>query len=189
MSVVRAIGIGLACVTLLGCPKKENPDAKADAGAGAGAGASASAGASADAGATADSGTGTTSAKAGASFAGKYVVSAGTMYVPAAKDYASVKFKNDESKLLGDGELTLAIDAAGRVSGSTEGGPLGSAIIEGSSDGPALAATVRRKDPTDEGLTGTLVATVAGDKLEGTMKLAEFNAAVVRVATFTATKK
>ena len=163
----RAVVIGLACLVLAGCPKKDN--AEADAGA--------KADASAEAGTT------------GASFAGKYVVSVGTMYVPAEKDWASVKFKNDDSKLLGEGSVTLAIDEAGRVSGSTEGGPLGAAVIEGKRDGQTLAATIRRKDLADDGLTGTLVATVAGDKLEGTMKLAEFNAAVVRVGTLTATKK
>ena len=175
----RAVVIGLACLVLAGCPKKDN--AEADAGAKADASAEADAGAKADASAEA----GTT----GASFAGKYVVSVGTMYVPAEKDWASVKFKNDDSKLLGEGSVTLAIDEAGRVSGSTEGGPLGAAVIEGKRDGQTLAATIRRKDLADDGLTGTLVATVAGDKLEGTMKLAEFNAAVVRVGTLTATKK
>ena len=68
-------------------------------------------------------------------------------------------------------------------------GPLGAAVIEGKSDGDNLAATVRRKDPSDDGLTGTLQAKVAGDKVDGTMKLAEFNAAVVRTATFSVTKK
>ena len=179
--VAGAVVIGLACVVLVGCPKK--PEGSADAGAGAGTRLSA------DAAGVADSGTGTGTGTGTGAFAGKYVVSAGTMYVPAEKDWASVKFKNDEAKLLGEGELTLAIDGTGRVSGSTEGGPLGAGILEGSSDGKTLAATLRRKDPSDNGLTGTLVATIVGDALDGTMKLAEFNAAVVRVATFTAKKK
>ena len=57
-------------------------------------------------------------------------------------------------------------------------------MLDGTSDGTTLTATVRRKDPADEGLTGTLEAKVAGDTVEGTMKLAESNAAVVRVAKF-----
>lgn len=129
-------------------------------------------------------------AKAGAaaSYAGKYAVSAGTMYVPAEKDWASVKFKNDDTKHLGDGEIKIAIDPSGRVSGGTEAGPLGASVIDGLSEGGILTATIRRKDPTDDGLTGTLVAKIAGDAIEGTMKLAEFNAAVVRTATLTAKK-
>ena len=182
---VRTVVIGLACVALLGCPKKENADPKEDASAKAEPDAKADASVTAAAAADASTGPG---AKAGASFAGKYTVSAGTMYVPAEKDWASVKFKNDETKLLGEGVMKLAIDPSGRVAGTTEGGPLGEALIDGSSDGQTLSATVRRKDPKDDGLTGTLVAKLAGDKLDGTMNLAEFNAAVVRTATFAATK-
>jgi hypothetical protein len=182
MSVHRAIVIGLALVGLVGCPKKKDePLVKAEASATATAEADASANLAPDSGAT--------RGPAGASFGGKYAVTAGTMYVPAEKDWSSVKFKNDDSKLLGDGELTLAIDATGGVSGTTEGGPLGAALLGGTSDGQTLTATIRRKDPSDDGLTGTLLAKVTGDKIEGTMKLAEFNAAVVRVGTFTATKK
>ncbi|MDB5218972.1 MAG: hypothetical protein JWO86_6899 [Myxococcaceae bacterium] len=122
-------------------------------------------------------------------YAGKYTVSAGKMYVPDQKDWSSVKFKNDETKMLGDGEITLSVDGAGRVSGSTEAGPLGASVLEGTSDGTTLTATVRRKDPSDEGLTGTLVAKIAGDALDGTMKLAESNAAVVREAKLEAKAK
>jgi hypothetical protein len=122
-------------------------------------------------------------------YAGKYSVAMGRMYVPDQKDWSAVKFKNDETKLLGEGEITLAVDGAGRVSGSTEAGPLGASILDGTSDGTSLTATVRRKDPTDEGLTGTLVAKIAGDALDGTMKLAESNAAVVREAKLEAKAK
>jgi hypothetical protein len=122
-------------------------------------------------------------------YAGKYTVSAGKMYVPEQKDWSSVKFKNDETKMLGDGEITLSVDGAGRVSGSTEAGPLGASVLDGTSDGTTLTATVRRKDPSDEGLTGTLVAKIAGDALDGTMKLAESNAAVVREAKLEAKAK
>jgi hypothetical protein len=111
------------------------------------------------------------------------------MYVPAEKDWASVKFKNDEAKMLGDGDMTIVIDPSGRVSGGTEAGPLGASVLDGTSEGGKVTATLRRKDPTDEGLTGTLVATISGDALAGTMNLAESNAAVVRVAKLDAKKK
>lgn len=181
---VRAIVIGLTCVGLLGCPKKEDPGVKAEGDAGPTVAASATPEAGTDAGAGATTGT-----TKGGAFTGKYTVSAATMYVPAEKDWASVKFKNDDSKLLGDGELTLTIDGSGRVSGSSEAGPLSGAVFDGTSDGATLTATIRRKDPKDNGLTGTLVAKISGDKVEGTMNLAEFNAAVVRAGTFSATKK
>lgn len=123
-----------------------------------------------------------------ASFAAKYTMTAGTMYVPKEKDWSAVKFKNDESKMLGEGTFNLAIDAGGTVSGTSEGGALGAAIIDGKVDGDRITATIRRKDPSDEGLTGTLLAKREGDKLDGAMKLAESNAAVVREANFTAQK-
>jgi hypothetical protein len=137
-----------------------------------------------DAGGTAAS----SGAAAGAKFTVTYTVKPAAIYVPAHKDWASVKQKTDTEKLLGDGTLSLSVDAAGRVAGESTGGPLGTAILDGILDGAILSATVRRKDPKDEGLTGTLVATITADKLEGSMKLSEFNAAVVREATVTGKK-
>jgi hypothetical protein len=122
----------------------------------------------------------------GMTFSAQYTLSPGTMYVPAQKDWAAVKFKNDETKLLEGGSLSLNVDASGHVSGVSEGGALGAAVVEGQRDGKTIFATVRRKDPADLGLTGTLLATVEGSNLTGEMKLAEYNAAVVRVAKVTA---
>lgn len=179
-----------ACLLVLAaaCKKSELTDedraAKTSAAAAAEAGTTAATTDAGDAGHEAG-----TSAGAAKSFAGTYTVSAGSMYVPENKDWASVKFKNDESKMLGEGALAIAIDASGRVSGGTEAGPLGASILDGKSDGTTLTATVRRKDPSDEGLTGTLQAKVAGDTIEGTMNLAESNAAVVRFVRFQAKKK
>jgi hypothetical protein len=184
----------LACMLLLlagaaGCKKSEvTEEERAAKAAAAASAAAASHPAAADADAGADGGAGKAAGKTSA-FTGKYTVSAGSMYVPAQKDWSAVKFKNDESKMLGDGEITLTIDPTGRVSGGTEAGPLGASVIDGASDGTTLTATIRRKDPTDEGLTGTLVAKIAGDALDGTMNLAESNAAVVRVAKVDAKKK
>jgi hypothetical protein len=122
-------------------------------------------------------------------FSGKYTVTAGSMYVPKEKEYASVKFKNDETAMLGEGELTVTIAPGGRVAGTTESGPLGAAVLDGYSDKGTVSAVIRRKNVADQGLTGTLLATVTGDALDGTMNLAESNAAVVRVARLVATKK
>ena len=180
---MRAAAIAVCCVVMVGCPKSGSGGEDAapkPVSAEGGAVASGEAGAGGDGG----SGTGT-----GKSYAGKYSVAVGAMYVPEHKDWASVKFKNDDSKMLGDGEIKLEVDANGRVSGGTEGGPLGASVFDGTSDGTTLTATIRRKDPADEGLTGTLDAKVSGDAIEGTMKLAESNAAVVRVGKLDAKKK
>ncbi|MDB4936020.1 MAG: hypothetical protein JWP87_2992 [Labilithrix sp.] len=177
--------LAIACLLLAACSKSSPPAPAAADDAAVRTTPSTSASTNADAGATA------AAAPAGkaSSFAGKYTVTAGTMYVPEHKDWSSVKFKNDDSKMLGDGEISIAIDPSGRVSGGTEAGPLGASLIDGTSDGTTLTGTIRRKDPTDDGLTGTLVAKIAGDAIDGTMNLAESNAAVVRVAKLVAKKK
>jgi len=183
-AIVACVG----CLAVMGCSKSSAPAAgddagKANPGTGTGESATDGGGASAEGGAAKAAKTGTT-----ASFVGKYVVTVGTMYVPAEKDWASVKFKNDDSKLLGDGEMTIVIDPSGRVSGGTEAGPLGASVLDGTSENGRVTGTIRRKDPSDEGLTGTLDATLTGDVLTGTMKLAESNAAVVREAKLEAKK-
>ena len=86
------------------------------------------------------------------------------------------------------GDLTLDVDGT-KVTGTSEGGALGAAVIDGTTDGTTLTANVRRKDPADQGLMGTIIAKVAGDKVEGTMRLSDANAAAVREATFSAAKK
>jgi hypothetical protein len=188
------VGIGLG-VVLAGCPKKDEP---ADAQAAGSASASpyaqanatvASGGEAGTAGEGGAAGAAKGSSGAGASFHGKYTLKPSTMYIPDDKDWKGVKFKNDESKHVGDGDITIDIDPSGRVSGSSEGGALGAAIIDGSRDGADVTATIRRKDPADEGLMGTLVGKIAGDKLEGTMRLSDANASSVREASFAIAKK
>jgi hypothetical protein len=120
----------------------------------------------------------------------KYSLAPATMYVPSSKDWKSVKFKNDTEKYVGDGTLSLTAQPDGRVTGESSGPPLGDALFAGElADGGALSATVRRKDPADQGLTGTLTGKVSGDTLEGEMKLAESNAAVVREGKLSGVKK
>lgn len=185
----RTLSIALAVGLLgsVGCSKKDpTPDPS-----GASSASSTVAVTAADAaGATkADASTvPTTAAGAKASYHGAYSLKPAGMYVPEHKDWSNVKFKNDESKLTGDGDLTLDIDGS-KVTGTSEGGAIGAAIIEGTSDGSTLTANIRRKDTADQGLMGTLVAKVAGDKVEGTMRLSDANAAAVREATFSAAKK
>jgi hypothetical protein len=180
--VIRAWAASLVVVLALGCGKKATTDGPPAASGSAAPRASAAAsGASAAASSAAPTKT--------AEWAVTYKTTAGTLYIPDAKDWASAKFKNDESKYLGEGTLSLAVDSAGVVTGSSEGGPLGATVIQGFVDKGVLSATVRRKTPSDDGLTGTIIARTSDDKLEGSMKLAEANAAVVRDGTITAKRK
>ena len=114
----------------------------------------------------------------------KYTLTVGTMHAPEMKS-----FKNEETKFLGDGTLTLNVDESGKVTGTSEGEPLGSALIDGQLEGDTLNGMVRRKDPADFGLVGSLTSTVKGGTLEGEMHLSEANAAVVRLGKITGTRK
>jgi hypothetical protein len=172
----------VASPALAGCPKSTT-DAATDAAAPPPA---ASTAAQDAAGAGDASATAARPAGAATSWSVSYTVTTAPLYIPEHKDWSGTKqFKSDESKHVGEGKLSLTVDPTGRVSGTSEGGPLGNAILDGSVEGSAVHATVRRKDPTDDGLTGTLIGTLSGDKLEGTMKLAEANAAFVREAKLT----
>jgi hypothetical protein len=118
---------------------------------------------------------------AGAAWAGTYSLAAGTLSIPTEnKDYKGVKqAKDDPSKMMGDGKLELTVDANGKVLGTIEG-PAGPAVIDGNVVGDELRGQVRRKDPKDDGLTGTLSAKMAGDSADGTLSLAVANAEIVR---------
>ena len=177
--MIRQISLA-ALVVLAGCSKKEDPPAPTPA---ADAMASAST-------APAASASGAAPGKnASRTFSGKYTIAPATMYIPSTKDWSSAKFKNDESKMLGDGELSLAIDGDGVVTGTTDGGPLGASTLTGKSEGDTVTASVRRKDVKDDGLSGTLLAKLAGDKLDGTMNLSDGQSVAVRAGTFSLAKK
>lgn len=188
----QTLSIALAIV-LVGCGKKDpSPDPSAAGSASSTASSTVAVTAADAAGATkADASavpTTTTRAGAKASYHGAYSLKPAGMYVPDHKDWSNVKFKNDESKLTGDGDLTLDVDGT-KVTGTSEGGALGAAVIDGTTDGTTLTANLRRKDPADQGLMGTIIAKIAGDKVEGTMRLSDANAAAVREATFNIAKK
>lgn len=127
---------------------------------------------------------------AGAAWSGSYTLAPATLSIPTEnKDYAGVKqFKDDPSKHMGDGKIDLNVDGSGKVSGTVEGGA-GPAIIDGTVVGEEIRGTVRRKDPKDDGLTGTITAKIAGDAAEGKLALSEANAAVVREAKVILKKK
>ena len=72
---------------------------------------------------------------------------------------------------------------------SYTGAKSGPAVIDGSVIGDEIRGTVRRKDPKDDGLTGTITAKIAGDSAEGKPNLSEANAAIVREANTVLKKK
>lgn len=116
-----------------------------------------------------------------ASYEGSYSVAPGSYYIPQSKDYAKVKqAKDDPAKHVGEGTLTLLVDADGKVTGTVDSGPAAPGVIEGSVVDGEIRGFIRRKDPNDGGLTGTFIAMTSGDTASGKLSLAEANAAIVR---------
>jgi hypothetical protein len=180
----RAIAITAAMAALLltnaGCPKKGGGNATPDASAAA-PGSGAPAASAAGAGSAAASASAPARAGDAASYAGSYTLAPAALHIPESKDYAHVKqAKDDPSKFIGAGTLSLTVGADGRVSGEIDSGPASPSEIDGSLVDGEIRGVVRRKAPSDHGLTGTIVAKIAGDHGDGTVSLAEANAAILR---------
>jgi hypothetical protein len=123
-------------------------------------------------------------AAAPSSWTGTYKSAAGTLYIPS--DWKNVRWSGSDSQAgLGDGAMTLQIDAAtGRVLGTVEG-PLGPAVVDGVVRDGKMTASILRKVPSDRGFSGTLLGSVERDVAEGSMNLSSAEANAVRSATFT----
>jgi hypothetical protein len=120
------------------------------------------------------------------SWRGKYTTTPASLVVP--KDWSKTHWSSaDTTTGVGDGTLQLSVDpATHRVTGSLDG-VVGAAVVEGFVGADGLTASVRRKDPTDKGLAGTLLAAIATDKVTGTLTLASGDGATLRSGTFTLT--
>ena len=116
---------------------------------------------------------------------GTYKSATGTLYVPQEAAWKGVRWSaTDSTSGVGEGTLTLTVEGGtGRVAGVVDG-PLGPAIVNGLALLGKLTAAITRKDPTDKGFTGTLVATVAGDKTTGMLNVSPGEGGSVRSASF-----
>lgn len=183
-------------LVLTGCPKDDAP--KTDDAAPVASSSISPQGSAAPPASGAASGSASASASAApasaapaASYEGKYTATPGTLHIPSDnKDYTGVKqAKDDGTKMVGDGTMTLAVDGNGRVTGTFENGPAQGSVVDGSVSDGKIAGTVRVKNAADDGLHGSLVGKMTGDAIEGTMTLADHNASVLRDVKFTAKKK
>jgi hypothetical protein len=118
------------------------------------------------------------------SWRGTYKSAASTLAAPP--DSKRTHWSDSQSTAgIGDGALALTVvGATGQVTGTVDG-PLGPATVDGVITDGKLAATLRRKDPTDQGFTGTVLGSIAGDHLEGTMNATLGLAGALRTAAFT----
>ena len=172
----------LVLLTLTACSKNVDTDAPSRSSAPSG---SVVATASAAPKAAA-SGSAATAASSGAAYAGTYSLTPAAFYIPDTSGWNGVKqVKDDPAKDMGDGAFSLAVDPTGKVTGAIHSGPASPAVIDGQLVGDEIRGNIRRKTPSDDGLTGTIVATPAG---EGKMALADANSAIVREAKLTLKK-
>lgn len=119
---------------------------------------------------------------------GTYQAKASTLYLPDTPEMKRVKWRGDEATAgLGAGDLSLTFDPDGRVHGESKGA-LGTLAVEGRVDGERVAATLRPMNAED-GFTGTLEGTKKGNALGGLMNLTDYNAGLLRAATFALTAK
>jgi hypothetical protein len=123
-------------------------------------------------------------------FEGKYTAAAGSLYVPDASDYAGFKFRGEDAATsLGEGTLSLVVDdKTGQVTGTGDGA-FGPIVVSGARNGDTVTFSFWRKDPSDQGPTGTGQATVSGDRIEGSLRASPATANVLREAPFTLSKK
>jgi hypothetical protein len=115
---------------------------------------------------------------------GSYKSAQGALYIPA--DWKDVHWKVKETDTgIGDGAVSMRVDGlTGRASGALEG-PLGPATLEGVVSDGKVTAQITPKDPPDGGFAGTLVGSLANDRMEGTMNVSSGFAGAIRTATFT----
>jgi hypothetical protein len=115
---------------------------------------------------------------------GSYKTAPGTLTVPP--DLSKTHWSSSDTTTgVGDGTMLLTVDpATHRVTGTLDGA-IGAAVVDGLLGDAQLSASVRRRDPTDKGLAGTLLATVSADKITGTLTLASGDGATLRTGTFT----
>lgn len=121
------------------------------------------------------------------SWTGTYKTTPSLLAIPSAfaKTYRPA---SDTTTGVGDGTMQLTVDpATHRVTGTLDGA-IGPAVVDGVLGEGQLSGSVRRKDATDKGLAGTLLATIASDKMTGTLTLASGDGNTLRTGTFTLTR-
>lgn len=163
---MRSALLGLAFVVVLGCDKP-----KTDAGPAASVASSAPSASAAPKVPSND-------------WKGTYTAERSGYFLPDGGEYNGVKFRGDDAgDALGDGTLSLTVNADGIVTGEGAGA-LGGVVLRGVLRGDDLSFAVSRKDPSDLGVTGTGTGTVTGDAVVGSLHLSAYRAQIIREANF-----
>jgi hypothetical protein len=124
------------------------------------------------------------SAESGAAWKGTFKSKPGTVTLAKeAAEAVKVWAKDPGTEMVGDGTISLQIPATkGPIRGEI-GGVFGDLIVNGQRDGEAITAQVNPKDPNAQNaMTGVFHGSLKGDALEGTLRVANRNANLVREA-------
>lgn len=120
-----------------------------------------------------------------ARWSGTYAAVAGGLYVPDAPEFKGMKFRGEDAgDGLGDGTLWFEIDPVTHTLKGELGGALGELVVGGAVKDDVYAFTVRPKDPSGMGFSGTGRAVPKGTQLAGTLRASRATANIIREATF-----
>lgn len=183
--MTRALcGVALLLAGALGCGKSGASGAPQGGPSSAATTSTAAATGAASAATPVGSARGAGAARGASGWSGSYKAAAGSLYIPA--DWKNVRWTGADSGAgIGEGAIALQVDAtSGRVGGTVDG-PLGPAVVDGFASEGKLTAALVRKDPQDRGYTGTLIGSIEGERLAGTMSVSTGEASSIRTADFT----
>lgn len=176
------LSLALLLVTALACSKTEQPaDTTATNSAPTASAPAAPASSSAPA---ASAGAEAKPAESAATWKGAFKSKPGEVTLEKEASKAiKVWTKDPGTEMIGDGAVSLQVPASkGVVSGEVTG-VWGTLVVSGHLEEGAIHARLDPKDPNDQkAMTGVLNATLKGNSLEGTMRVASRNANMVREA-------
>lgn len=120
-----------------------------------------------------------------AKWSGSYTAAPGSFFVPDAPEFKGVKFRGEDAgDGLGEGNLSFEVDPITNVITGEVHGALGDLVLAGALQNDVYTFTVRPKDPSAMGFTGTGRATPKGTEVAGSMRVSKATANVIREATF-----
>lgn len=120
-----------------------------------------------------------------AKWSGSYTAAPGSFYVPDAPEFKGVKFRGEDAgDGLGEGTLVFDVDPVTNVITGEVHGALGDLVLSGALQNEVYTFTLRPRDPSTMGFTGTGRATPKGTEVAGSMRVSKATANVIREATF-----
>lgn len=120
-----------------------------------------------------------------ARWSGTYASAAGSLYVPDAPEFKGSTFRGEDAgDGLGDGTLSFEVDPLTHGLAGEVHGALGDLVLFGAVQEDVYSFTVRPKDASGMGFSGTGRASPKGTEIAGTLRVSKATANIIREATF-----